>query len=67
MADTFDAVTFMRQRREQIDAEDAGLTWEERGAKTRAMIEDDPLWQRLKHRVRVERAPAPPRIREGLF
>ena len=58
MDKTFDAVAFMRQRREQIDAEDAGLTWEERKAKTRAMIEDDPLWQRLKNRVRAERAPA---------
>lgn len=53
MKKTFDAVEFMRRRREEIDAEDAGLTWEERTAKTRALLKDDPLWQRLQHRIVV--------------
>lgn len=50
MKKDFDAVAFMRKRREEIDAEDAALTWEERSAKTRALLEDDPLWQRLRGR-----------------
>lgn len=51
MKKTFDAVKWMRHRREQIDKEDAGLTWEERKQKTRAAIGDDLLWQKLKPRV----------------
>ena len=51
MDKTFDAVAFMRKRREQIDEEDAGLTWQERTDKTRALLEDDPLWQRLRGRA----------------
>lgn len=51
MDKTFDAVAFMRMRREQIDQEDVSLTWQERAAKTRASLEEDPLWQRLRHRA----------------
>lgn len=47
----FDAVAFMRKRREEIDREDAALTWAERSAKTRAMLEGDPLWERLRGRT----------------
>jgi len=48
---SFDAVAFMRKRREEIDKEDAALSWAEKREKTRRVIEDDPLYQRLKHRV----------------
>lgn len=48
---SFDAVAWMRSRREQIDQEDQGLTWEERRMKTLALLATDPLWQRLKSRV----------------
>ena len=48
---SFDAVAFMRKRREEIDKEDAALSWAEKREKTRRMIEDDPLYRRLKHRV----------------
>ena len=48
---TFDAVAFMRQRREEIDLEDSGLTWAEKRDKTRRIIETDPLYRRLKHRL----------------
>lgn len=48
MDKTFDAVAFMRKRREQIDAEDAALTWQERRAKTRMLVERDPLWHQLR-------------------
>lgn len=48
---TFDAVAWMRTRREKIDEEDQGLSWEEKRIKTRQLIENDPLWHRLKDRV----------------
>jgi hypothetical protein len=48
---SFDAVAWMRSRREQIDHEDQGLTWEEKRRKTLALLATDPLWQRLKSRV----------------
>ncbi len=50
MKKDFDAVAFMRKRRAEIDDEDAGLTWEERSVKTRALLEDDPLCLRLRER-----------------
>ena len=48
---SFDAVAWMRSRREQIDRKDQGLTWEEKRMKTLALLAADPLWQRLKSRV----------------
>ena len=48
---TFDAVAWMRTRREKIDEEDQGLSWEEKHLKTGQLIENDPLWHRLKGRV----------------
>ena len=47
MEKSFDAVEWMRRRREEIDAEDEGLTWAERREKTRAVVEGDPLFKRL--------------------
>ncbi len=51
MPKPFDAVAFMRKRREEIDEEDAGLSWGERSRKTLKIVQKDPLWKRLKHRV----------------
>ncbi len=51
MSKAFDAVAFMRRRREEIDREDEGLSWEERARKTRELLSKDPLWLRLKDRV----------------
>ena len=51
MKKTFDAVAWMRARRVQIDKEDDGLSWKERAEKTARIVENDPLWQRIKHRV----------------
>jgi hypothetical protein len=51
MSKGFDAVAFMRSRREEIDREDAGLSWEERVRKTRELLRRDPLWLYLKDRV----------------
>jgi hypothetical protein len=41
----------MRTRREKIDEEDQGLSWDEKHIKTRQIIENDPLWHSLKDRV----------------
>ena len=44
MKKTFDAVAWMRKRREEIDKEDQGLSWEEKHEKTRKFLEKDYLW-----------------------
>lgn len=51
MKKTFDAVDWMRKRRTEIDEEDQGLSWEEKRKKTRHILEDDPLWLKLKNRL----------------
>jgi hypothetical protein len=51
MSKGFDAVAFMRRRREEIDREDEGLSWEERVRKTRELLREDPLWLYLKDRL----------------
>jgi hypothetical protein len=51
MSEPFHAVAFMRRRREEIDSEDAGLTWEEKRIKTRDVLHGDPLWECVKDRV----------------
>jgi hypothetical protein len=47
MKKSFDAVAWMRKRREEIDMEDKGLTWAEKREKTRRLLENDPLYRRL--------------------
>ncbi|MEK7476033.1 MAG: hypothetical protein AAB152_10450 [Candidatus Coatesbacteria bacterium] len=47
----FDAVEWMRARREAIDREDAGLSWKAKAQRTLDLLKDDPLWERLKHRT----------------
>jgi hypothetical protein len=51
MSKGFNAVAFMRRRREEIDREDEGLSWKERARKTRELLSKDPLWLHLKDRV----------------
>lgn len=51
MSKGFDAVAFMRRRREEIDREDEGLSWDERVRKTRELLSKDPLWLYLKDRL----------------
>lgn len=48
MKKTFDAVAFMRKRREEIDREDAGLSWKEKREKTRRIVDSNPVWQGLR-------------------
>lgn len=57
MQKSFDAVTWMCQRRAAIDKEDEGLTWEERSRKTLDVLKGDPLWEGLKSRVVEQAAP----------
>jgi len=64
MSKSFDAVGFMRRRREEIDREDEGLSWEERARKTRELLSKDPLWLRLKDRV-AEPVPSKPTVVSG--
>jgi hypothetical protein len=51
MTEDFDAVAFMRERREEIDREDENLSWEERSRKTRRILEKDSLFLYLKGRL----------------
>jgi hypothetical protein len=51
MSKSFDAVGWMRKRREEIDREDEGLSWEERAKKTASILRDNPVWRRLKDRT----------------
>jgi hypothetical protein len=51
MSKSFDSVAWMRKRRAEIDAEDEGLTWEEKARKTAQLLSNDPLWKRLKRRM----------------
>ncbi|MCA9439889.1 MAG: hypothetical protein KC964_03715 [Candidatus Omnitrophica bacterium] len=46
----FDSVTFMRKRREEIDREDDGLSWEEKSRRTLDSLEGNPVWERIKER-----------------
>ena len=51
MKKVFDAVAWMRKRREEIDKEDQELSWQEKHEKTRELLEKDPLWQTLRKRL----------------
>lgn len=53
MKKAFDAVSWMRQRRTQIDEEDATLTWTEKREKTHEQILQDPILSRLSKKTRV--------------
>jgi len=51
MSKRFDTVAFMRRRRQEIDQEDAALSWEEKSKKTLDALRGDPLWKRVKGRA----------------
>ncbi len=46
MKKTFDAVGFMRKRREELSRAYAGLTGEEIAERIREALKDDPLYKR---------------------
>lgn len=54
MKKAFDAVSWMRQRRTQIDEEDAALTWTQKRKKTHEQVLQDPILSRL-----AKKTPAP--------
>jgi hypothetical protein len=54
MKKVFDAVSWMRQRRTQIDEEDATLTWVQKREKTHEQVLEDPILSRLS-----QETPAP--------
>ena len=51
MKKSFDAVAWMRRRREEIDEEDNELSWAQKKEKTKKLLENDPLWKKLKDRL----------------
>ncbi len=53
MKKAFDAVSWMRQRRTQIDEEDATLTWAEKRQKTHEQVLRDPILSQLSKRTRA--------------
>ena len=65
MTKRFDAVAWMRKRRAEIDADDEGLTWQEKARKTVDLLHDDPLWRRLKRRVVAPPTSPAPRAAGG--
>jgi hypothetical protein len=42
---TFDAVAFMRKRREELSLAYAGLSWQQIEERIRQAMKDDPLWR----------------------
>ena len=56
MKKTFDAVEWMRRRRTEIDAEDRGLSWEDKRRKTHDIVLRDPLLAPLCVQVEQEKA-----------
>ncbi len=51
MKKSFDAVAFMRKRREELSREYEGLSRQERERKMAEALKDDPLWHRLENRI----------------
>lgn len=57
----FDAVTFMRKRREELSRAYAGLNAEQIEERVQQALKDDPLWRRHDH----TQAPSPSRKKTG--
>ena len=51
MKKAFDAVSWMRQRRTEIDEEDAALTWAEKREKTHEQVLRDPILSQLSKKT----------------
>jgi hypothetical protein len=47
---TFDAVAFMRKRREELSRDYAGLNAEQIEERVRESLKNDPLWKRGLHK-----------------
>lgn len=66
MKKTFDAVAWMRQRRTQIDEQDAALTWTQKRQRTHEEVLRDPLLAQLCAQA-VAPEKAGPKMRKKLF
>jgi hypothetical protein len=55
MKKTFDAVAFMRRRREELSRAYAGLTAEQIRERIHQTLKDDPLWRRGPQRKGTEK------------
>ena len=51
MKKTFDAVAFMRKRREELSHEYAGLDWQEIEKRIRQTLKNDPLWNKNNRNI----------------
>jgi hypothetical protein len=58
---TFDALAFMRKRREEISRIYAGLTAEQIEERVQQALKDDPLWKEALQ----EHAPLPSKKKQG--
>lgn len=58
---TFDAVAFMRKRREELSRTCAGLTAEQIEERIQQSLKDDPLWRRHNQ----TKAPSSPKKKAG--
>jgi len=47
---TFDAVAFMRKRREELSRDYAGLSAEQIEERVQQSLENDPLWKKDAHK-----------------
>jgi len=61
MKKTFDAVAFMRKRREELSRAYAGLSAEQIEERVQQALRDDPLWKQRSH----GQAPSPPSKKTG--
>ena len=52
---TFDAVAFMRTRREELSRAYAGLTAEQIRERIQQSLKDDPLWRKARQAKDAER------------
>lgn len=64
MIKTFDAVAFMRKRREELSREYAHLLGDDIRRRIGEALEDDPLWRRVKDRIAQPETLRPPAVRE---
>ncbi|OHB64811.1 MAG: hypothetical protein A2Y76_13345 [Planctomycetes bacterium RBG_13_60_9] len=61
MKKTFDAVAFMRKRREELSRAYAGLSAEQIGEQVRRALKHEPLWRRHSRK----RTPSPSKKETG--
>ena len=54
---TFDAVAFMRKRREELSRAYAGLTAEQIGERIQQSLKNDPLWKKRPQGKTTRRRP----------